>query len=366
MQICFRLDSSIQIGTGHLMRSLTLAEQLRQQGVAVCFALRKDEGQATQFLRERCFTVLELPTDVDAPLVEREDARHFIQVIQEMKLQLDWVIVDHYQLGAVWEDIVATELGVSIAVVDDLANRAHQCDILLDQNYYSNLQERYHGLVPATCRQLLGPSYVILRPEFYRLPKQLTQRNGERRILIFFGGSDPTNETMKALQAVQELQDREAMQLSEWQVDVIVGQANPKRQQIALLCKQIDAHFHCQIDYLAELMYQATFSLGAGGVTMWERCYVGLPSIVTIVAENQRQSVLDTARQGAIKLLGWHEDISVADYREAVCWAITNLAELDLIRTAGQKLMNSQLSLKYRHDQDMYIHPFVAAIVGGN
>lgn len=339
------------------MRSLVLAEQFREQGVTVFFALRQDEGQATKWLLDKGFEVLQLSHGTDEPFVETEDAQRLVQVIQEKNLRLDWVIVDHYQLGAVWERQVASQLGVRIGVIDDLANRSHDCQILLDQNFVDDFKERYQGLVPSSCIQLLGPSYLILRPEFYQVVR--SSRNREKRILIFFGGSDPTDETGKVLQALQ------AIRLTDWQVDVVVGKANPKIREIARLCQQIGAAYHCQIDYLAELMSKAAFSLGAGGVTMWERCFLGLPSLVTIVVENQRQSALATARFGAIKLLGWHEEVTVTDYKQAILWAINRPHELQGISQRAIRLMHGEYPPESDENSSRHLHPFVATILEG-
>jgi pseudaminic acid biosynthesis-associated protein pseG len=194
-------------------------------------------------------------------------------------------------------------------VIDDLANRRHDCDILLDQNFYRAMQHRYDGLVSPSCKLLLGPSYALLREEFYEAKKKLRRRDGHlRRILVFYGGSDVTHETEKAVRALLHLS------LSAVDVDVIIGGSNAHRMQIEKLCAPYDfLHTYCAVSNMADFMANADLCLGAGGTTTWERCFLGLPAIVTAIAENQLAVCRDCADAGLIYYLGrWDEVTEMA------------------------------------------------------
>lgn len=304
MNIFFRVDASVEIGSGHVMRCLTLADLLKNEQVSISFICRKTDGHMEKLIKQRGYQVLMLDYE---PFDVQQDAQ--LMLNQTFDQEIDLLIVDHYGIDIEWEKLMRPYVK-KLFVIDDLANRKHDCDVLLDQNYFLNMDNRYEGLVPKNCKLLLGPKYLLLRKEFYEVKKRKPM--DVKRIFVFFGGSDPTDETMKALQALQQLE------LKGKEIDVIVGSSNPKIEEVANLCKKIGAHFHCQVDNIAHLMAQADIALGAGGVTMWERCFVGLPSLVTIVADNQRKSTEDAAKVGAIELLGWHEDVTVDTYLEGV------------------------------------------------
>jgi UDP-2,4-diacetamido-2,4,6-trideoxy-beta-L-altropyranose hydrolase len=217
-------------------------------------------------------------------------------------------VVDHYALDAIWESVLRTA-SKKIMVIDDLANRQHDCDLLLDQNYYINLEQRYKGLVPEHCITLLGPGYVLLRPEFGEARKRLRVRDGKvSRILVFLGGSDPSNITGKILDVLKQLS------LQEITIDVVVGISNPNKNVIQRLCRKMqNAQYHCQVSNMAELIKKADIAIGAGGATTWERCILGLPTLTLVFADNQLQTTLDLDAKGVIKYIGWADKISATE-----------------------------------------------------
>ncbi len=305
MNIVFRTDASLQIGTGHVMRCLTLADELRQRGAVVSFVCREHPGNLIGLIEGKGYSVKRLPQPTSEYFVTSEDVAHaaWLGVPWQQDAtetlaalggtQLGWLIVDHYALDRRWEQTLRPSVG-KIMVIDDLADRPHDCDLLLDQNLYQNMATRYDELVPASCAKLLGPKYALLRPEFAQARKNLRQRDGQiRRILVFFGGVDPTNETAKAIYALVSIADRP------FTVDVVVGGGNPHKQQIENLCAGHEGfHYHCQVDNMAELMAAADLAIGAGGTATWERCAMGLTAIVTALATNQQELSERAARNG--------------------------------------------------------------------
>lgn len=314
MKILIRTDSSVEIGSGHLMRCLTLADQLRGKGSSVAFACRDLPGGLFDLLQAHRYPCVRLSPAAPGCGAQEEDAIATLEAARKLFPDgLDWLVVDHYELDAIWERILRPHVS-QLMVIDDLANRQHECDLLLDQNYYRDMDRRYRMLVPQQCVTLLGPAYVLLRPEFADVRKRLRLRDGTvRRILVFLGGSDPTNQTQKAVEALK-LVDRPDIG-----VDVVVGAGNPNRDTIQALCNQLpNVAFHNQVSNMADLIHNADLGVGAGGATMWERCCLGLPTITVVFAANQERTTEDVAALGAIEYLGWSGQLRPEDYARAI------------------------------------------------
>ena len=317
-----RVDSSEQIGSGHLMRCLTLAEQMRKKNAEVHFISRDLIGSLHRLVTEHEFSLHLLPRhEAQANLTgyaawltvsQTMDAEETVSILSQIP-PVDRLVVDSYALDIVWEQQMRP-LVREIFVIDDLANRQHDCDILLDQNFYREMQHRYDGLVPPKCKLLLGPPHALLREEFYAARAHLRERDGRlRRILVFYGGSDATCETEKAIHALLQLH------LPSVDVDVVVGGSNPRRTYIENLCVLHDfLHYHCQVSNMAQLMANADLCLGAGGTTTWERCFLGLPAIVTAIAENQIEICRDCAEVGLIYYLGRWNQVTEEDVIHAL------------------------------------------------
>ena len=329
-----RTDASVQIGTGHVMRCLTLADELRGRGTEAIFVCREFDGNLCGYIEEKGYIVHRLPVsdateqgdqNVETSLKHaawlgtdwQTDARQVGEIIKGFENPSDWLVVDHYALDERWEGYLRPYVK-KIMVIDDLADRAHECDLLLDQNFYENLESRYNGLVPAWCKKLLGPKYALLRPEFMEARKNLRKRDGHvKRIMIFFGGSGPTNETAKVLEAIRMLNRPDIA------VDVVVGAFNSHRKVIEQMASDLpDCTCYFNVEDMAALMAGADLAVGAGGTTVWERCALGLPSLVTTVAENQEKTVSDMAELGYLLFLGRSEAVSVDSLYHALEIAI--------------------------------------------
>ncbi|MFJ7663186.1 UDP-2,4-diacetamido-2,4,6-trideoxy-beta-L-altropyranose hydrolase [Lysinibacillus sp. NPDC097162] len=308
MDTIIRVDASFEIGTGHVMRCLTLAHRLKKGGQKVAFICRDAKGECITLIEQQGFVVYTLPP-CDVSLWNfvteywEEDANETIEVLKEYNVEK--LIIDHYSIDIKWEQLVRPFVK-SIMVIDDLANRKHDCDILLDQNFYLDMETRYDGLVPSSARMLLGPSHALLRDEFIEAKKHIKPFNGRvEHLFIFFGGSDPTNETEKVLLAIKSIIEQYKLV-----VDVVVGNSNPNKLKIKQICDEIEnTHYHCQVNNIAELMAQADLAIGGGGATTWERAFLRLPSIVIAVAKNQVEVAKAVANTGAIVYLGVSDEI---------------------------------------------------------
>lgn len=331
MLAVIRADASTSIGSGHVMRCLTLAHRLKKEKNAkVVFVMRVLPGNLIGVVEKQGFEVLKLlPANQKYSLngyglwltVPMEvDARQTIDLLQPYLREhgcdvVDRLIVDSYALDEQWE-LMLRPYCREIMVIDDLANRRHDCDILLDQNFYLNKDIRYAELVPEHCKLLLGPDHALLREEFYEAKKHLRKRDGNiKNILVFYGGSDLTNETGKAIEALVQLHDEGY----NFTVDVITGVSNSRREKIKKICSKYHFfHYYCQVNNMAEFMNKADLMLGAGGSTTWERLYMELPALVTAVAENQIQGCEDCCKAGMINYLGKAANVTMSTIIAAI------------------------------------------------
>jgi len=317
-QIAFRTDASIEIGSGHVMRCLTLADFLADGGGRCHFICRDLPGHMMDHISARGHAVTRLaaPTanqakrTLAAPSLPPHATWAGVPLEDEIadsfsaigRLAPDRVVVDHYALDAVWET-QATPRGTPIMVIDDLADRPHACDILLDQNL-GRRAEDYKELVPKHCKQLIGPHYALLRPEFGILrEKALARRKGARlkNLLITLGGTDKDNATGAVLEAISDI----ALP-ADLKITVVMGQNAPWLDTVRAQAERMPrpTRLLCGVTNMAELMTQADLCIGAAGSTSWERCSLGLPTLLLVLADNQRPGATALAKSGAARLLG--------------------------------------------------------------
>lgn len=298
MDVLIRTDASDKIGSGHVMRCLTIANELQKRNINVIFFMQPHPGNLINEVKKRGFPVVTTFTSTDV------------------------CIIDHYDIDIAWENKIRPHVK-KIFVIDDLANRKHDCDLLLDQNFVENYTTRYDDLVPHSCKKLLGLDYLLIRDEFHQERKILRKRTSKiKRLLVFMGGADPTGETLKVLRALQNSKHNFSF------VDVVVGNSNSQAEKIAKICAQEGYLFHKQIDYMARLMHEADFAFGTGGSALWERCMLGLPSASTIVATNQIEATEHAANQNVTWNLGWYDLVSVETYQSILNQLSSKQAEL--------------------------------------
>lgn len=318
MKVAIRVDASLQMGTGHVMRCKTLADQLCAKNASVRFICRQLPGHMISFLNRAGYdvTVLSLSNicgenfdgnDHETSMSDElqiEDAYQTIDALNDFSA--DWIIVDNYQFDIIWEQLIRPHTKY-ISVIDDLANRQHDCDVLLDQNLYKNINDRYKKLVLNDTVMLLGPRFVLLRPEFYKASKAIANKDGSvRKILVFFGGVDKTCQTEKVIEAISQVN------LSNVIINIIVGGGNLSAKKISNMCRKLkNVVIHHQVSNMAEFIANSDFSIGAGGATAWERCFLGLPTATIIVAQNQNEATIVLDELGATWNLGWHENVTV-------------------------------------------------------
>ncbi|NRP60356.1 UDP-2,4-diacetamido-2,4,6-trideoxy-beta-L-altropyranose hydrolase [Marinobacterium sp. xm-d-564] len=299
MQIFFRTDASVQIGTGHVQRCLTLADALTRQGHECWFICREHPGHLGDLIVSKGHNLTLLPASSDTPPQQHRiasddyarwlgvpwqvDANETLEAFSTLKP--DWLVVDHYALDAQWERTLSSAVS-KIMVIDDLANRPHECALLLDQNL-GRVAEDYDGLLPLECLRLVGPRYALLRPEFAEFREQSLIRRKPpklKRILISLGGVDCTNATGQVLTALAQSSLPVGTEL-----DIIMGATAPYLKEVRRQAAQLQFTVRVSVDVqdMAKRMFLADLSIGAAGGTSWERSCLGLPAILVVLAENQ-------------------------------------------------------------------------------
>jgi UDP-2,4-diacetamido-2,4,6-trideoxy-beta-L-altropyranose hydrolase len=286
------------------MRCLALAEALAPMASDIHFVCRRLQGELHGLIESRGFRCSLLATG-DRPLDQANDARQTAALAGAV----DWLTVDHYGLDRDWEQAMKPLYG-KLLVIDDLVDRPHECDVLLDQTY-GRCSDDYGDLVPEGCRVLAGTNYALLRPEFSALrPATLERRRasgGVHHILVSLGGFDPDNRTLGVLETLAD-----SACSSELTVTVVCGAQYPNGgeslQALAGNFRRLDVLQH--VTNMAELMASADLSVGAGGTTSWERCCLGLPALVYIMADNQREAAQGLEKAGAIRTWQSRHDLA--------------------------------------------------------
>lgn len=276
--VAFRTQATAVIGAGHVMRCLTLADFLTLGGWTCVFLVSAEACESVPFLAACPYE--KLPEDATPDCA--------------------WLVVDHYGLDATYET-AAKAWAKRVLVIDDLADRPHDCDLLLDQTLGRD-DEDYARLAPGA-RLLLGPQYALLRPQFSAQREKALARNRDtcQRVLINFGGGVSNDVTARAIQAVGDLS-----------ADVITGMAPGDVKPSANIT------LHSAVHDMARLMASADIAIGAAGTSSWERCCLGLPTLMVVVADNQMKIAAELDRAGAAVNLGKAQEITAETMRQAL------------------------------------------------
>ena len=306
--IAFRVDASTVIGTGHVMRCLTLADALRARGHKCIFIARAHSGHLIDVIEQKAHALIALEAPVDQCAAAdtssyaawlgvdwQVDAQETVRALHNYNV--DWMVVDHYGLDKQWEKYLRPHCN-KIMVIDDLANRSHDCDMLLDQNL-GRCDQNYEGLISVSATKLIGPKYALLRPEFADWREQSMSRRMRpafKNMLISMGGVDRDNITGQIL----DLLDANIFP-KDGHITIIMGVHAPWLDHIRARAKNLPWKIDVLsgINNVAELMAGGDIAIGAAGGTAWERCALGLPSIIYILAENQIAGAQALERTGA-------------------------------------------------------------------
>ena len=316
MKIVVRADASLTMGSGHIMRCLTLADGLKQQGHDISFICRQHDGHLADLIGQKGFAVQLLAKGETADFIkqhahsewlgasESDDFAQCKPILQALKP--DWLIIDHYAIGKNWEQQAKRLLpNLKILAIDDLADRTHDCEILLDQNF-GRKNEDYQPLVPSDCQRLLGTRYTLLRDEFASWRTMSLNRRKSvqppNNILVNLGGVDNDNVTLKILQSLNTFVQQSTQAFN---VTVVMGKTAPHIESVQRFAKHTS--FACavlvNVTNMAQLMANADLAIGAAGSTTWERCCLGLPMVLIVLADNQQVIAKALADKNLVKVV---------------------------------------------------------------
>lgn len=309
-QVAFRADASEWIGSGHVSRCLTLADELADRGFECQFICRDYVGHMSEHILRRGHRVRLLPDSARWPergagrscgmavRTQETDAAETVELLDQFKPE--WLVIDHYELDCHFEKLVAAHVP-HLMVVDDLANRPHECAVLLDQAAGRQASD-YQAWVPSDCQVLCGAAYAMIKPEFATLRDQSLSRGREhlQRILVTMGGADTQNATSSVLHALESAELPEGCC-----VTVIMGPQARSLADVERCAAKSSLSVEVLLDVrdMAQLMLLSDIAIGAGGMTAWERCCLGVPSVVVVTADNQRLGARSLATAGAALVL---------------------------------------------------------------
>lgn len=349
MNIYFRVDASVKIGTGHVIRCMALADEFINNRDEVTFICRELKGNLNNFLNKKGYKAIKLKSDetdknYTSDFVKNKyydwlgvdweiDAKQTMEVLTANNIEVDWLIIDHYSIDYNWEKEIRKYVK-KIMVIDDLAERKHDCDILLDQNCTSS--KAYKKIIPKKCIQLLGYRYALLRQEFNKSRDELRKRDGSiKRILIYFGGSDIEKQIPKALDAIIKINSNELS------VDVIAGINNKNVNFIENFCKKnSNFKFYKHINNIVEIVNSADIAICSCGSFTLERYCLGLPAITIEVAENQNKIAKTGSLLGIDYFLGKSSEVSVAKIYEALEKLINTPEQVKLSSSVAKELVD--------------------------
>ncbi len=325
MKVFFRVDSSIAMGSGHVMRCLTLADALKLKGGECHFICRDHPGSLIAQIMEHDYPVKSLTfkekNDQDLNGVTDNEGlpshSHWLgdswQADAELTARIlneyspDWLIVDHYSLDIRWESAVMSTCN-KLMVIDDLADRKHECDVLLDQTFGRRASD-YKSYAPESTKLLLGSHYALLRPEFSRWREYSLGRREKpelKQLLITFGGADPDNITSLVLDSLKNCDLPGSLEIV-----VVMGATAPYASMIEKQAHKMPFKTRVlnNISNMAEIMSKSDIAIGSAGSTSWERAMLGLPTITLTVADNQNLIANHLHAEGAAISMGGTEDI---------------------------------------------------------
>tara|TARA_B100000212_G_C27357187_1_gene526415 strand:- start:650 stop:1699 length:1050 start_codon:yes stop_codon:yes gene_type:complete len=342
MIFVIRTEVSPEIGNGHLMRCLTLCSKFRKRGAHIHLISKRLPIYIKEFLNFKGIKYHLI--NLESCIGSKEDALKTRILLQRIK-NVDLLVVDSYEISEKWEKEMRL-FTKKILVIDDLANRRHECDFLIDQNLRNN-QERYNNLVPNQAKIYLGPKYAFLREEFYKPNLPRLRRGKIKKVLVFFGSGDNTQEILKVLKVIDEITELNI----QWNLligkNISINKYNFK--------KNINPNLNIieYTDKISKLILEADLGIGTCGVAAWERCFLGLPSIVVVTAENQLQDAEILDDKGAIINLGNSQDVSAEKLLSSINKLIMNGYLIERMSKNSLAILNGHIQAMNNIENDI-------------
>lgn len=332
MTILVRADAGPELGSGHVVRCANLVQRLRDTGELVVLAASDVPPALAEWLHAQDLSVSRVP-----PLTEGvEDAASCLR----LGLSPDLVIVDHYALDAQWESVMRSS-GATVVVIDDLADRPHECDFLIDPSPGEDLRVRYEGLVPDDARLFLGPAFALLREDFLR-PDLARVRDGTiQRVLVFLGGGVTSGQVLAVLEAIDSLEGPLL------EVVALLGYSFPDPAPVHDFAAGRDWLSVVGVtDDVPALMSWADLAVGSCGGASWERCALGLPALAAVTAGNQLDNAKGLTRAGAAVVLGRVGDTTVETWARALQVLVEDPVQVRAMSSAALRLTSGSVAAR--------------------
>lgn len=296
-RIAMRVEGSSQIGTGHVARSLTLAQEFSRRGVESIFCLKDIDGLLAEEILRKGFQVSRIPVSADS----KEDAECFTLAFEKYDCQ--GAVLDGYEFNQNYLESIRRRIPFILSI-DDLAETVFCSDIVLNQNINASTRI-YEGKVSPHTKLLLGLSYALLREEFSKLNTVRKDFSRVKDILVTFGGADPYNVTLKTIRALEKLRGN-------FRITVVLGLSNPHEQEIKNYTALSKSRIRVlkNVDHMGELMVEADMAISSAGSTSWELCCLGVPTLQIMLARNQMHVITHLNDRGVTTNLGWHENVT--------------------------------------------------------
>jgi len=321
MNLIIRADANAQMGTGHLMRCLALAQGWKSQRGQAIFITTCESDGLLQRLSSEGFQIVTL----ERPYPDPADWEATSQVLTAHPNA--WVVLDGYHFDSAYQRRIK-ETGHPLLVIDDMAHLEHYyANIVLNQNLHA--EQLNYSCEPYT-QLLLGTRYVLLRREFLKWQgwrREIAER--ARKVLVTLGGADPDNVTLKIIMAMNKLT------LKDLEVKVVIGPTNAHMASLkeAVHHSPFTIHLLPSVENMPDLMAWADVAVSAGGSTCWEMGFMGLPNVVLVLAENQQDIAAGLGTAGVAFNLGWYTEASIAQVANTL---------VDLLRDGGSRRQMSQ------------------------
>jgi UDP-2,4-diacetamido-2,4,6-trideoxy-beta-L-altropyranose hydrolase len=323
--VAIRVDANATIGMGHLRRCITLGRQLQNDGFTVQLISQchfdKNIEELVKNFNISFLSETDIKSDINCNYDKNQreelwDAEATLSIIGRYPTCLSWVTVDNYQLSELWERTIY-QAGHKILVIDDFRNRRHHADVLLSdisRPFSLDMNGNENGFC-----ELIGAKFALVDPEFAFVEETPLLFARPKQLLISYGGSDPTDETTKALEAISFLKNHEQYREFIDRVDVVVGQVNKKADRVIRYAEKIDnVRVHIAPKTLAYLLRNTDILLTAGGNSMVEALTMRKPCLVTVTSDNQTLMVNQLVEQSAIISLGDHASVNSKNISNAL------------------------------------------------
>jgi UDP-2,4-diacetamido-2,4,6-trideoxy-beta-L-altropyranose hydrolase len=289
--VLVRCDASVAIGTGHAMRCLALAQAWQDSRATAVFAMAQATPAIEELLQRESIEIARLKVEPGSA----GDVQETVALARAKRAS--WVVVDGYGFGADYQ-LGLKNAGVKVLFIDDNGHAGHySADLVLNQNAHAH--DGFYPSRETSTRLLLGPRFAMLRREFTSWREWKRENPAiARKLLVTMGGSDPDNLTQRVVEAI--LSD------GNFETTVVAGGSNPHLANLRQIVSGSGREVRLleNVTNMPELMANADLAVAGAGTTSWEMCFLGLPALLIVLAENQQGVADELAKRGIVVHLG--------------------------------------------------------------